>query len=97
METPASLSNSAAAATIIQRAFRIAQKRIASDQADLAAIIIIIDLLVSVLTTHFFVKSKQKIGVAPGDDEQHEEMQDLITEDGLEDLDDDVQNKSQLS
>ena len=39
METPASLSNSAAAATIIQRAFRIAQKRIASDQADLAAIL----------------------------------------------------------
>ena len=66
-------------------------------QADLAAIIIIIDLLVSVLTTHFFVKSKQKIGVAPGDDEQHEEMQDLMTEDGLDDLDDDVQNKSQLS
>jgi len=39
METPASLSNSAAAATIIQRAFRIAQKRIAADQADLAAIL----------------------------------------------------------
>lgn len=39
METPASLSNSAAAATIIQRAFRIAQRRIASDQADLAAIL----------------------------------------------------------
>ena len=39
METPASLSNSAAAAMIIQRAFRDAQKRIAADHVDLTAIL----------------------------------------------------------
>ena len=36
METPASISNSASAATLIQRAFRGAQKRIAAEQAEVA-------------------------------------------------------------
>jgi hypothetical protein len=39
METPASISNSAAAATLIQRAFRGAQKRIAAEQAELAHVL----------------------------------------------------------
>ena len=40
METPGSLANSAQAATLIQRAFRGAQRRIAAEQEDLAAILI---------------------------------------------------------
>ena len=39
METPASISNSATAATLIQRAFRGAQKRIAAEQAELAHVL----------------------------------------------------------
>ena len=39
METPASISNSARAATLIQRAFRGAQRRIAAEQEDLSAIL----------------------------------------------------------
>lgn len=39
METPASISNSAAAATLIQRAFRGAQKRIAAEHAELAHVL----------------------------------------------------------
>ena len=39
METPASISNSAAAATLIQRAFRGAQKRIAAEQAELTHVL----------------------------------------------------------
>ena len=39
METPASISNSAAAATLIQRAFRGAQNRIAAEQAELAHVL----------------------------------------------------------
>jgi|TARA_B110000977_G_scaffold56291_1_gene76563 hypothetical protein len=39
METPASISNSASAATLIQRAFRGAQKRIAAEQAELAQVL----------------------------------------------------------
>ena len=40
METPGSLANSAQAATLIQRAFRGSQRRIAAEQEDLAAILI---------------------------------------------------------
>ena len=39
METPASISNSATAATLIQRAFRGAQKRIAAEQAELTHVL----------------------------------------------------------
>jgi hypothetical protein len=39
METPPSISNSAAAATLIQRAFRGAQKRIAAEQAELVQVL----------------------------------------------------------
>jgi len=39
METPASISNSASAAPLIQRAFRGAQKRIAAEQAELAQVL----------------------------------------------------------
>tara|TARA_B110000977_G_scaffold189320_2_gene258628 strand:+ start:990 stop:1583 length:594 start_codon:yes stop_codon:yes gene_type:complete len=39
METPASISNSASAAVLIQRAFRGAQKRIAAEQQELAQVL----------------------------------------------------------
>ena len=45
-------------------------------QADLAACIIIIDLAVSIVTTHFFLRSKQKLGVKI--DAEQEELQDLM-------------------
>ena len=45
-------------------------------QADLAACIIVIDLAVSIVTTHFFLRSKQKVGVKV--DPEQEELEDLM-------------------
>ena len=52
------------------------QVQVVVAQADLAACIIVIDLVVSIVTTHFFLRSKQKLGVKI--DAEQEELEDLM-------------------
>ena len=50
-------------------------------QADLAAVIIAVDFIVSVCTTHMFLRSKASVG-APVVAEEGEESEDLVCKSG---------------
>ena len=57
------------------------QVQIVVAQADLAAVIIAVDLIVSVCTTHMFLRSKESVG-APVVAEEGEESEDLVCKSG---------------
>ena len=56
---------------------QLLQVQIVVAQADLAAMIIAVDLIVSLCTTHMFLRSKESVGT-PVVAEEGEESQDLV-------------------